>query len=70
MYSQKQEFVACMSLSGMLSSKRWRKIVLHSVYRDPYNKDNDSATCDREKDNNSLRLMSGIHLMKIMTVIG
>ena len=52
------------------NQERWKKVALHSVYRDPYNKDNDSATCDRQKDNNSLRLMSGIHLMKIMTVIG
>ena len=58
MYSQKQEFVACMSLNGMVSSKRWRKLALHPVCRDPSTEDNDNASGDREKDNNSLRLMS------------
>ena len=42
----------------MLSSKRGRRLALHPKYRDPSNEDNDSATGDREKDNNSLRLMS------------
>ena len=67
-YSQKQEFVAYMSLNGMLSSKRSRKVALHTVYGDPFNKDNDSESVDREKNNNSLRLVSGIHPVKIMTV--
>ena len=58
MYSQTQEFVACISLNGMLSSKRWRRLALHPVYRDPSKEDNDSASGDWEKDNNSLRLMS------------
>ena len=47
-----------MSLNGMFSCKRWRKLALHPVCRDPLNEDNDSATGDREKDNDSLRLIS------------
>ena len=42
----------------MLSSKQWRRLALHPLYRDPSNEDNDSAMADREKDSNSLRLMS------------
>ena len=58
MYSQKQELVACMSLNGMLSSKRWRKLALHPVYMGLSDEDNDSVSGGREKDDNSLRLMS------------
>ena len=58
MYSQKQELVAYMSLNGMLSSKSWRKLALHPVYRGPSNEDNDSVLGDRKKNDNSLRLMS------------
>ena len=47
-----------MSLNGMLLSKRWRRLALHLVYRDASNEVNDCASGDREKDNNSLRLMS------------
>ena len=58
MYSQKQKFVACMSLNRILSSKSWRKLALYPAFRDRSSEDNDSASDDREKDNNSLRLMS------------
>ena len=58
MYSQKQELVAYMSLNGMLSSKSWRKLALHPVFRGPSNEDNDSVLGDRKKNDNSLRLMS------------
>ena len=58
MYSLKQEFVACMSLNGMVSSKRCRKLALYPVCRDLSTEDNNNASGDSEKDNNSLRLMS------------
>ena len=41
----------------MLSSKRWGRLALHPLYRDPSNEDNYNAAGDREKDN-SLRPMS------------
>ena len=37
----------CRSLNGMLSSKCWRRLPLHPLYRDQYSEDNDSVMDDR-----------------------